>query len=105
MLPQRLISATTHSVPTDRVVAAALVALMSRHADRLDPATRTAIERRIAVLGQVADVSSFRHAMHTKRFGEAFALACGSARVRDYLWKRLRGASAEREAGATAGRS
>jgi succinoglycan biosynthesis protein ExoO len=84
---QKRLSTTTHSLPTDRIVAQALMTLLSTRAGVIDGPTRDAIERRCDALDQIADISTFRYSVYQKKFVAAVALLVRSPRVRGYLWK------------------
>lgn len=94
----RRVSTTSHSLPVDRQVAAALDALLARRGALAAPSQRAAIERRRDRLLLDADVSTFRHALKTRRYLQAASLLARSARVRGYLSrtvvKRMTGAGA-----------
>jgi glycosyltransferase involved in cell wall biosynthesis len=79
------LAATSHSLPVDRVVAAALNDLLAARRATMTDAQRQAIEQRRDTLIRDADVSLFRHAVKEGRYGAAVSLLVASTRVRAYL--------------------
>ena len=82
-------SATSHSLPIDRLVAAALNDLLvERQCTMTEPQIEAVAQRRDRLI-EDADISLFRHAVKEGRYSDAMSLLAGSTRVRAYLADKL----------------